>query len=291
MGVNVNPNSRQSGGQSLSIIWIIAGALGIIFGGLLIGTLAPLVLPVQASAESQQVDSLFRFMLVIGGAIFLLVIGALVYSIIAYRAKPGDRSDGPPIHGNSTLEIVWTLIPAVIVIILTIYSFQVWTSIRTVRADNQDVGVVAQRYAWSFNYAITPETLPPDVSIDMLEEPVRTALTSEGGLRFSNQQLHTWVGQQVEAKIRSEDVNHAFWIPAMRIKQDALPAVRRRSPSRPSRRAPTASSAPNSAARATAIWPGRPSCSAGARSSCAARGWSSTPMSRRTWRSSTMWRR
>ncbi|MBK8027772.1 MAG: hypothetical protein IPK19_41930 [Chloroflexi bacterium] len=123
MGVNVNPNSRQSGGQSLSIIWIIAGALGIIFGGLLIGTLAPLVLPVQASAESQQVDSLFRFMLVIGGAIFLLVIGALVYSIIAYRAKPGDRSDGPPIHGNSTLEIVWTLIPAVIVIILTIHSF------------------------------------------------------------------------------------------------------------------------------------------------------------------------
>ena len=74
MGVNVNLSNRQpAGNRSLSIIWIVAAGLGIVFGGLLIATLAPNLLPEQGSAESIQVDNLFRFMLAIGGAIFLLV--------------------------------------------------------------------------------------------------------------------------------------------------------------------------------------------------------------------------
>ncbi|MCK6579955.1 MAG: cytochrome c oxidase subunit II [Anaerolineae bacterium] len=223
MGVNVNLNNRQpSGGQSLSIVWIIAGVLGIIFGGLLIGALTPALLPVQGSAESQQVDALFRFMLVIGGAIFLLVIGVLIYAVAAFRAKPGDRADGPPIHGNTTLELVWTIIPAIIVVILTIYSYQVWISIRTIQPLNHDVEVVGQRFAWTFNYDITPETLPADISAAQLDETVLASLNSDEGLQFSHPQLHTWVGEQVELKMRTEDVNHAFWIPDMRIKQDLL---------------------------------------------------------------------
>lgn len=216
-------NGTPAGGQSLTIIWIIAAALGIIFGGLLIGTLAPTILPQQASAEAEQVDALFQFMLAIGGSVFLLVVGVLLYAVVRFRARPGDRSDGIPLHGNSTLELVWTLIPIVIVIILTVYSYQVWISTRTIMPNNHDVAAVGQRYAWAFNYVVTPETLPPGVALEQVtEEPIRAALTAPQGLVFSNSQLHAWVGQQVEVSMSSQDVNHAFWIPAMRIKQDLL---------------------------------------------------------------------
>lgn len=223
MGVNVNLSNRQpAGNRSLSIIWIVAAGLGIIFGGLLIATVAPALLPTQGSAEAVQVDNLFRFMLAIGGSIFLLVVGILVYSVIAFRVKPGDRRDGPPIHGNATLELIWTIIPVIIVLILTVYAFNVWTSIRTLQPTHHDVMGVGQRFAWTFNYSITPETLPPGVTLEQLEPAVRDAVNSPSGLIFSSTQLHSWVDEQVQVKLTTQDVNHAFWIPGMRVKQDLL---------------------------------------------------------------------
>ena len=100
--------------RTLFIIVIVGIAL--IGGGLLIGQTMPSFFPPEASAQSQQIDALFKVLLVIGGAIFLLVEGLLLYSVIAFRAKPGDKTDGPHIHGNTTLEIVWTAIPAVVVL-------------------------------------------------------------------------------------------------------------------------------------------------------------------------------
>ncbi len=225
MGVNTNINLNQqepAGGQSLSVIWIVVAGLGMIFGGILIATITPSIFPQQASAEAVQVDNLFRFMLAVGGAIFLLVVGVLVFVIVRFRARPGDLADGPPIHGNTTLEMVWTIIPAIIVLVLTVYSYQVWVSIRTLQPIHNSVAAVGQRFAWAFNYVITPEDLPASVTLDQLEEPIRAAVTSEAGMNFSSAQLHTWMGQQMQVSLRTEDVNHAFWIPAMRIKQDLL---------------------------------------------------------------------
>src|SRR5690349_7999344 len=99
---------------SLTTVVVIAvvGVL-LIAGGFLISSATPLLFPAEASAESVQVDQLVRIMLVIGGAIFLLVQGALVHSVLRFRAKPGDTSDGPHVHGNTLLEITWTAAPAV----------------------------------------------------------------------------------------------------------------------------------------------------------------------------------
>ena len=68
-------------------------------------------------------------MLAIGGSVFLLVQGMLVYSIVRFRARENERADGPPIHGNATLELVWTLIPTIIVALIAIYAFVVYTDI------------------------------------------------------------------------------------------------------------------------------------------------------------------
>jgi cytochrome c oxidase subunit 2 len=206
----------------VNLIWIIAAGLAIILGGLLLASFTPMIFPPSGSVEAEQVDTLFRFMLFIGGAIFLLVNGLLLYSVIRFRARKGDNSDGPPIQGNTTLEFTWTVIPAIIVLVLTIYSFQVWTSITTPKENEQVVHVVGQRFAWSFTYDIPADTLPEGITLDQLPEAVRAVYDSGNVMRFTSSQLHTWVGQPVHTLLNTQDVNHSFWIPGMRIKQDLL---------------------------------------------------------------------
>ncbi|MGB5711741.1 MAG: cytochrome c oxidase subunit II transmembrane domain-containing protein, partial [Waterburya sp.] len=86
------------------------------------------LLPIAASNDAMEVDELFNFMMTIATGLFLLVEGVLVYSLIKFRRRKGDTTDGPPIEGNVPLEIVWTAIPTVIVFILAIYSFEIYNS-------------------------------------------------------------------------------------------------------------------------------------------------------------------
>ncbi len=183
-----------------TVMWIIAGFVVIVFGSLLIAETTPLLFPPQASAQAQQVDELFKFLLAVGAAIFLLVQGMLVISIIRFRARRGDQTDGASAHGNTTLETVWTLIPALIVLIITVYSYQVWVSTRAARADEQTVHATGARFVWSFTY----------------DDPVND-------ITINSRELHTYIGQPVRMELTTDDSQHAFWIPAMRIKQDLLP--------------------------------------------------------------------
>jgi len=103
---------------------------------LLIGILLTLVslwygqnhglLPTAASDEAELVDGLFNTMMTVSTGIFLLVEGILIYSAIKYRRRPGDNEDGPPVEGNIPLEILWTAIPAIIVLGISVYSFDVY---------------------------------------------------------------------------------------------------------------------------------------------------------------------
>ncbi len=193
----MNPSNTSN--SFMTVIWIAVAFVLLVVGGLIIAEATPLVLPPQASAEAAQVDELVKILLALGGAIWLLVQGAIVYSVIRFRARAGDRSDGPAMHGNSTLEFIWTLIPAITVIILSIISFQVWVNITSARDNEQIVQARGARFLWSFSYEIPGEA-------QMVNSPV----------------LHTWVGQPVALTLQTADVNHSFWVPAMRIKQDLL---------------------------------------------------------------------
>lgn len=191
--------------DSRTILIIVIAGVALILGGLVIAQATPLIFPVQASAESQQIDNLFHIALVIGGAIFLLVQGLLVYSIVRFRARAGDASDGINLHGNTTLEIVWTAIPAVIVLVLTILSYQVWVSIQSVKTDEMTVKVTGARFAWSFAYEV-PD--PRDTSQK---------------LTINSKELHTYVGRPMKLEMVTQDVIHSFWVPAFRMKQDVMP--------------------------------------------------------------------
>ena len=114
---------------------------------------------VQGSAEADDIDTLLDVMIVLSSFVFAIVIVMLGYCLIKFRAKPGDESDGKPIHGNTKLEIAWTVIPTIIVLFGAAYSWIVLDDIEA-KADNaMPVNVTAQQFKWTFEY--------PDEGVDV----------------------------------------------------------------------------------------------------------------------------
>ncbi len=154
-------------------------------------------LPQSASEEMDRISFTFWFATVICIAIFSLVIGVIVYSVIAFRVQPDDDTDGPPIHGNTRLEIAWTVIPAVLVIAIGIVSAIVLEKNADAGPNPLHVKVFAQQFAWRFEY-------PGGVRSDELVMPLRRG---------------------VDFEMTSADVIHSFWIPQMGQKQDVVPGI------------------------------------------------------------------
>src|ERR1700748_3747913 len=106
----------------------------------------------QASTAAPKIDDLLNVMIVLSSFVFSLVMVMLFYALIAFRAKPGDESDGEPIHGNTRLEIAWTVIPTIIVLFAGGWSWKVLDEIEEPNANHLTVDVFSQQYAWSFGY-------------------------------------------------------------------------------------------------------------------------------------------
>jgi cytochrome c oxidase subunit II len=151
---------------------------------------------VAASTEADDVDLLLDVMIVLSAFVYSIVLVMLGYSIWRYRAKPGDESDGEPIHGNTKLEITWTVIPTVIVLFGAAYSWVILDKIEAREGDRLQVDVTAQQFAWRFEYP------------------------KEG---VTSTELHVPVDRQAEFKLKALDVLHSFWVPEWRVKKDAVP--------------------------------------------------------------------
>lgn len=173
-------------------VFIIA-ALAIV-AGVVMGVNNP-ILKNAASVQGLQIDILFSVFLGLATAIFVIVQGFLLYSIVRFARSPDDESDGPPMRGNTRLEILWTTIPALIVVGISIYSYQILVDIDRPQSDQMIVEVTGRQYSWEFYY--------PEYDLKTTE-------------------LHTPLGRQVLLRLTSADVNHAFWVPEMRMKKDAI---------------------------------------------------------------------
>jgi cytochrome c oxidase subunit II len=152
----------------------------------------------QGSTAAGTIDTLLDVGIVLSSFVFSIVMVMLVYSVWRWRARPGDESDGAPIHGNTKLEIAWTAIPTVIVTSLAIYSWIVLADIEAHDSDRMVVDVYAQQFEWRFEY---PE---------------------EG---VTSRELHVPVDRQTEFRLHALDVIHSFWVPEWRIKKDAVPGI------------------------------------------------------------------
>ncbi|HZD88223.1 MAG TPA: cytochrome c oxidase subunit II [Gaiellaceae bacterium] len=174
--------------------------IGVITGGLAaaVALLLPW-LPHPASREAGRIDFVFWFVIAICIAIFAVVVAALLYSVVRFRAQPDDHEDGPPIHGHTGLEITWTLIPTVLVTAIAIVSGIVLSRNDAQGSDALRVNVTAQQFTFTFSY--------PDA---------KNVTTSE--LRLPKD-------RSVELYIRSKDVIHSFWVPEFGQKIDAVPGL------------------------------------------------------------------
>ena len=158
--------------------------------------------------------------------VFALVVSILLVSVLRFRRRFGDESDGEPIHGNTGLEVIWTAIPTVIMIVAAIASGVVLADIEEKKPGTKTIVVTGEQFAWTFDYR---------------DEGVRRA-----------GELHLVKDTPYLFKIRAKDVLHSFWVPEFRMKKDAVPGHDdRASGSSRSRTAPTRSSAPSSAGSAT----------------------------------------
>ena len=106
----------------------------------------------EASTAAPKIDDLLNVMIVLSSFVFSLVLVMLSYALWKFKAKPGDESDGEPIHGNTRLEVAWTLIPTIIVLFGGGYSWAVLNEIEERGKDPMTVDVFSQQYAWSFGY-------------------------------------------------------------------------------------------------------------------------------------------
>ncbi|MBA3866758.1 MAG: cytochrome c oxidase subunit II [Solirubrobacterales bacterium] len=153
-----------------------------------------------ASTAAPKIDDLLNVMIIISSFVFSVVIVALFYALWKFKVKPGDESDGEPIHGNTRLEIAWTLIPTIIVLFGGGYSWKVLDEIEEPVKDAMTVDVFSQQYAWSFGY------------------PGKDNVYSQG-------ELHVPVYRQIQFKMHAQDVIHSFWVPEWRIKKDNVPGI------------------------------------------------------------------
>jgi cytochrome c oxidase subunit 2 len=160
--------------------------------------------PVQASTQAHNTDSFYHVLVIASIPIFVLVVAVIAYCIWQFRMKPGEElKDGPPIHGNTRLEVIWTTIPAMLVLALVSYSFVVLHENEKKPAREIQVEVTGQQFFWTFKY-------PSSVT---------------GGKPVESYKLYLPEGESVEFDLRSKDVIHAFWIPAFRVQEDVVPGI------------------------------------------------------------------
>jgi len=181
------------------------GIVQLVAIAVVIGVLVTLVavlfqwLPTSASEEFDRIQDIYWFATIISIGIFSLVAAVVVYSVWKWRVPVDDDADGPPIHGHTGLEIVWTAVPAILVIAIGIASAVVLSENGQAGERPLEVGAVGQQFTWKFVYSDYD-----DVTSGELVLPV---------------------GREARFTMTSVDVIHSFWVPNFGQKMDAVPGI------------------------------------------------------------------
>ncbi len=206
-----------------SILTLVIGMV-LVLGGLWVGQNINL-LPIDASSNAPIYDELFKVLFTIGVILFVGIVGLLVFSLVRFRRRSGQLGDGIAIEGNLPLEIFWTAVPAIVVLFVGLYSYdiydrmggmvplshdhmsgakteRVWGGISSGSVQSQGpinalpIDVTAMQFAFLFHY--------PDGDI-------------------TSGELHVPADRPITLRMEAKDVIHAFWVPEFRLKQDVIP--------------------------------------------------------------------
>lgn len=192
----------------------------------LTGLFADALIPSGASGYSRDVGNLFYVVLGIAGFFFVLVIGLLTVFIVRYRATK-TRTEGEAIHGNTPLEIVWTVIPFIVMIVLAVISTELVTRQWHAPADTLIVKVTAFQYGWKFEYfRSSPNGNADETTLvgNICGDPAAFVKIRRLGVKTSTI-LYLPGGENVRFLVTSTDVIHSFWLPDFLIKRDTVPGL------------------------------------------------------------------
>ena len=235
--------------------------MALVLAGLWVGYNVPL-LPVDASSNAPVYDALFKVLFSIGTILFLGIVGLLIFSLIRFRRRSGEMGDGAAIEGNLPLEIVWTAIPAVVVLFVGIYSYDIYERMGGMTPLNGHGSMHAAKTMHSASHHPNRHQHrdEPEPSVAVMISSTSTNPKSEadksparvwGGIGVANPdskaltvdvtamqfafifhypqsniisgELHIPADRPVELNMEAKDVIHAFWVPQFRLKQDVIP--------------------------------------------------------------------
>jgi cytochrome c oxidase subunit II len=186
------------------------GIVQLVAIGVVIGVALTLVavllkwLPESASQEFDRIQAIYWFVTIISIVIFSLVTAVVLFSVWKWRVPEDDDADGPPIHGHTGLEIVWTAVPAVLVTAIGIVSAIVLARNADTGASPLEVQAIGQQFAWKFAYS------------DFEDADGKPVTTGE---------LVLPVDQEARFTMTAVDVIHSFWVPNFGQKMDAVPGI------------------------------------------------------------------
>ena len=221
-----SPGARRS--PSTLVGLLLLAAIVIVGGGLLIVTgagariLESLYPPLAVTEQGAQIRDLYTIVFLIAAAIFFLVEGLIVWTVIRYRRRPEDVELPPQTHGNAIAEIVWTVVPTVIVAFMFVLS---WQTLNVVDAPTAQpdikIRAVAGQFQWTFDYMpddydppLQPGADTPPAPKPLFQQFV--AVGEDGGLNIPT-------GRTVQLYLTSPDVIHAFYVPQFLFKRDVVP--------------------------------------------------------------------
>jgi cytochrome c oxidase subunit 2 len=153
--------------------------------------------PEVASSFAGKVDGVLWFITILSLVFFVLITILLVYFSFKYKRRT-ENDETPHITGNETLEIIWTIIPSALLMVIFVYAFIVYKEMRTPPADAVEVNVTAKQWLWVFNYGNGKSTI---------------------------NELYVQHNRPVKMVMRADDVLHSFFVPAFRVKQDTVPGM------------------------------------------------------------------
>ncbi len=154
--------------------------------------------PAASSEEAVAIDRLFQGHFTAIAIVFALMCTLIVYSLIVFRRKEGDDGPGEYIHGNNLLEVVWTVIPIIVVSGFGVWAWNILDEVVRAEPNERTIQVTGQQWNWSFGY--------PDFG--------QYAVTPT---------LMMKINEPVLLEMEATDVLHSFWVPEFRVKQDLLP--------------------------------------------------------------------
>jgi cytochrome c oxidase subunit II len=154
-------------------------------------------LPGADSKEAERIDLVFWVVVAICIGVFAVVAAITIYSVAKFRVRPDDDSDGPPIHGHTGIEIVWTAVPTILVVVIAVMSAVALAENGKLKSNRLEVDVTAQQFAWTFKH-------PNGVTSGTLRVPI---------------------GRSTILKLNAKDVIHSFWVPEFGQKRDAVPGI------------------------------------------------------------------